>query len=114
MTTLVITAILIGVAVQIYRCNQDPVKREYKRERVLYIVEPLVNCCFAWERREDVKNPKEVFELDFNELDDVQFEAKIVTIGDEKYWKLYIIGDNGMRLVYVNSTVINPVEQIVK
>lgn len=84
-------------------------KKAFWNETNLYRVEPLVQTTVCWMEISDMPDIKKARTLHFSELKGNELYAKFVSIGENSYWKMYIIGTTNVDIVYLQTATLNPI-----
>ena len=104
---------VIGMIV-IFRKKYVPQKggglSEYKKEKYLYKVTPLVKETSYWENLSEVTNIRNQKKISFDSIRGKELLANFLTAED--VCKLYIIDEESVELIYVPSNSLNPSELI--
>ena len=81
---------------------------DLKKETNLYMVEPIVKATPSWRILSEVSNPKKSIPLYFEELKGKKLYAKFVREEERSYWKLFILDNNMVSVLYVETGTLNP------
>jgi hypothetical protein len=82
---------------------------DFKNETNLYLVEPLVEATASWFNFSEVLNNKKAIALHFQSLKGKRLYAKFVREGEKSCWKMYIVDNKNVSILYVESRALNPV-----
>ena len=82
---------------------------EFKKETNLYLVEPLAEATASWQKFSDVLNGKNAIPLQFQVLKGKRLYAKYVREGETSCWKMYIVDNSNISILYVESRSLNPI-----
>ena len=66
-------------------------KRQFREEKSLYVVEPIVQYAASWMNISDVTEIEKSKILFFDELKGKELYAKDVRVDENTYWKTYIV-----------------------
>ena len=82
---------------------------EFKRETNLYVVEPIVKATSSWRKLSDTEEAKKAIPLHFQEIKGKELYAKFVREENKSYWKLFIVDNSSVSILYVETGALNPV-----
>ena len=82
---------------------------DLKKETNLYMVEAITRTTPSWRLLSEVSDPKKSIPLHFEELTGKKLYAKFVREGEKSYWKLFIIDNSTVNVLYVETGTLNPV-----
>ena len=84
-------------------------RRQFREEKNLYVVEPIVQYSASWKDISDVKEIKKSIILYFQELEGKELYAKDVRVDEETFWKTYIVDHEYVNIIYLPAFALNPV-----
>ena len=84
-------------------------KRQFREEKNLYVVEPIVQYSASWMDISDVTEIGKSKILFFNELEGKELYAKDVRVDENTYWKTYIVDHEYVNIIYLPAFALNPV-----
>ena len=86
-------------------------RNEFNNEKRLYVAEPLVRGTESWLSFDDVDDNQKARTLYFSELEGKDLYIAFVRKDNKTYAKLYITDARYIRIVYVRSYAVNPVQR---
>ena len=84
-------------------------KSQFQNEKDLYVVVPIVIYSASWRNISDVSNMKKSIILHFQEIEGKELYAKYIRVGDETFWKTYIVDHEYVNIVYLPTFALNPI-----
>ena len=83
--------------------------REFENETSLYEVEPIGRAAESWMNLSDVSEKNKSKPLDFEQAKGKKLYARFVRINDKSYWKMYIVDQITVNIVYIPTGALNPI-----
>ena len=83
-------------------------KMQFREEKDLYVVVPIVLYSASWRELSDVLDINKSKILHFEELKGKELYAKITRVGGELFWKTYIVDHDYVNILYFPTFALNP------
>ena len=84
-------------------------KNQFRNEKDLYVVVPIVQYSVSWRDIADVTDVNKAIILHFEELKGKELYAKYTRVGEESLWKTYIVDHDYVNIVYLPTFALNTV-----
>lgn len=91
--------------------EQIKLHSELKKETDLYLMEPLYNTTYCWNKSEDISDMDKSTTIYFDQLKENEFLATIYDCKGNSYWKLYIVENKKISKVFIETRMMNPVNK---
>lgn len=86
-------------------------KNQFRNEKDLYVVVPMVQYTASWRDIADVTDVNKAITLHFEELKGKELYAKYTRVGENSFWKTYIVDHDYVNIVYLPTFALNPTEK---
>lgn len=86
-------------------------KNQFRNEKDLYVVVPMVQYTASWRDIAHVTDVNKAITLHFEELKGKELYAKYTRVGEDSFWKTYIVDHDYVNIVYLPTFALNPTEK---